>query len=319
MNGIFAFLLAVLIYPGVAAAVLAATALTWTRAAGRAFVTRATVENPVRAIRGLRSALDRDALIPDGAAPRIVAALSLAAIILPLLALILLPVPGNPLVSVIGMTGDLAAEAGLLLGLPVLRLCLGWALPSPYTRLAADRAARNLAGAVVVLALALAATAEQFQTLGLNLAPARTAPATIDIFTRLLALLAAAFVAPLLAHATPTRDGAEDIDLVAGELTELSGADLARFRIGEAIQLAAVAAFFTAVFLLPLFPTVSGAGRAILWILGLIFTAGGIGLWEGYTGGVRASGDRPPLNWWLGLPLLLALLALVAAAWAARG
>src|SRR5689334_16685381 len=178
MNGIFAFLLAVLIYPGVVVAGLAAVALSWTRDAGRAFVTRAAVENPVRAMRGLRGALDRDALIPDGAAPRLAGALSLAAIVLPLLALILLPVPGNPLVSVIGATGDLAAEAGLLLGLPALRLCLGWALPSPYTRLAADRAARNLAGAVVVLALALAASAEQFQSLGLNPAPAHTGPAT---------------------------------------------------------------------------------------------------------------------------------------------
>src|SRR5579859_7092577 len=118
MNGIFAFLLAVLIYPGALAAILTAAALTWTRDAGHAFVTRAAVQNPVRTIRGLRAALDRDALIPDGAAPHIIGTLSLAAIVLPLLALILLPVPGNPLVSVIGMTGDLAAEAGLLLACP---------------------------------------------------------------------------------------------------------------------------------------------------------------------------------------------------------
>jgi hypothetical protein len=93
-------------------------------------------------------------------------------------------------------------------------------------------------------------------------------------------------------------------------------------RVGEAVQLVAVAAFFVAAFVLPLFsqftaPLVHG----LLWIVGLLVVAAGIGLWQGYVASrnrPESEVERPPLTWWLGMPVLLALAALVAAAWAAR-
>jgi hypothetical protein len=107
---------------------------------------------------------------------------------------------------------------------------------------------------------------------------------------------------------------------VAGELSEVNGRDLAVFRLAEAVQLVAVTAFFAAAFVLPLLVTLSASLRDIVWIVVLLVSAAGIGAWEGTRGGhLATTGDKPPLSWWFGLPLVLALFALVLAAWAARG
>ena len=124
----------------------------------------------------------------------------------------------------------------------------------------------------------------------------------------------------MLARATSLRSGEGNGELLGGELAEISGRDLAYFRIGETIQLVAVSALFVAAFILPIFANVHGnVAHGVIWIIGLIVTAAGIGAWEGYSSRQPASPERPPLSWWVGWPVLLALLALVAAAWAARG
>jgi hypothetical protein len=73
------------------------------------------------------------------------------------------------------------------------------------------------------------------------------------------------------------------------------------------------------VFILPIFSSAFGHGRDLLWIAVVILTALGIGAWDGISGNLPSSSERPPLNWWLGLPVLLALLSLVTAAIALRG
>lgn len=323
MNGIFGFVLAVLIYPGVLVALLAAWALTWTRESARGAVTSggtAGLVPPLRTVREVRGTLERDTTAPRGVSSWVLAFGSLMAIVCPLVALILLPAPGNPLVRALGLPADLTAEGALLVGLPVARLVVGWAIPSPYTRLAADRSARLLAGAVVPMVLALAATAEQIGTLALNLAPAKSGPSALELVTRVLAAAAFACALPVLARTSAGREGDGDLELEGGELGELSGRDLASFRIGETLQLVAAAALFIAAFVLPIFATVpDGVGRGVIWVAGLLLTAAGIGAWEGYAKRHPLSADRPPLSWWLGIPLLLSLVALVAAAWASRG
>jgi formate hydrogenlyase subunit 4 len=318
MNGLLAFVLAVLLYPGVVVAFAAAWALSWLRSSSRAVAAREAAPGPLGEVLAVRGALDRDAAAPEGMASWLITLAAGVALLFPLVALILLPVPGNPLVSALGLKGDLALESGLLLGVPFARLLVGWAVPSPYTRLAADRGARLLAGAVVAMALAVTTIAEQFTTLAVPVAQS-SALNTIALITRLLALGAFVFTLPVLARTTPLREGRGDLDLVAGELTEVSARDLAGFRVAEALQLVAVAAVFVAVFVLGLFPTVGGAGRIVIWLVGIVLTVVGIGAWEGYSGRAPASQERPPLNWWLGWPVLVAMLALVAAAWAARG
>jgi formate hydrogenlyase subunit 4 len=170
------------------------------------------------------------------------------------------------------------------------------------------------------MAIALTTSAEQMSALTISTAePSKAVPTTFGLLARLLAAVAFALVLPVLARATALREGQGDIDVVGGELTDMSGHDLACFRVGEALQLVAVSALFVAAFVMPLFATASNnVVRALLWILGILLTAAGIGAWEGFTG-TRAKGEeRPPLSWWLGLPLVIALLALVVAAWAAR-
>jgi len=318
MNGVLGFVLAVLVYPGVLVALVAAWALGWARGSARGVVAGTAAPSPLRAALDVRGAFGRDTITPEGVHPAALVLGSSLAIVCPLVALLLLPVPGNPLVNSVGLTGDLIAEGGLLLGVPVARLLVAWAIPSPLTRLAADRGVRLLAGAVVPMTLALTASAEQLTALTLNSAPVKTALPAIALVTRILAALAFAVTLPVLARTAASGAAEGAIELAGGELNEISGRDLACFRLGEALQLAAVAAFFVAAFVLPIFATVpTGTGRAIIWIAGVLVTAVGIGAWEGYASR-RPSGSRAPLSWWMEIPLLLALLALVAAAWASR-
>lgn len=319
MNGIIAFILAVLLYPGVIAAGIAAVALTWARDSARAVIGRGRFAPPLSLVEELRSTFARDSLLPSGTVGWVLMLVSSVAPLFPLVALIFLPLPGNPLVSALGLTGDLIVEGGLLLGLPLMRLLIGWSTPSPYTRLAADRDVRLLAGAALPMIFALTASAEQVANLGLVTEPSKSSLTVLPFIARLLAAVAFALTLPVLARVTAMRDDEGDIDLVAGELTELGGRDLACFRIAEALQLVAVAGLFTAAFVLPLFATLpNGVTRNVFWLLSIVLTALGIGAWEGISPRTVSREDRPPLSWWLGIPLLVALLALVAAAWATR-
>jgi formate hydrogenlyase subunit 4 len=314
--------LAILVYPGLLVALIAAWILSAVRGAAHGALQGSPNPGPLRLLGELRAEWQQDAVVPEGIAPALLTLGTWMAVLAPLLALILLPVPGNPVLAPLGLTGDLVAEGALLLGLPLARLLLGWAIPSPYTRLAADRDARLLVGAVVPLALALAASAEQVSVLGFTIAPTGAWPPTFALVARILAAAAFACTLPVLARVTALREGGSDGELVAGELTELSGRDLLAFRVGEGLQLVAAAAVFVAAFLLPILTVVKGAiGQGVVWLVGVLLTAVGIGLWEGWRAslGRRAREvERPPLTWWLGLPALLALAALVAAAWASR-
>jgi formate hydrogenlyase subunit 4 len=320
MNGVLATILAALVYPGLLVALLAALLLSWGRASVRAAVSRAPVPDPLGEAREVRGALERDTIIPDTLGGWVTGFASTAALLLPLVALVLLPVPGNPLVSSLGLTGDLAAEGGLLLGVPLLRLFVGWAVPSPYTRLTADRDARLLAGALLPLVLGLTAIAEEVATTQLTGDAARSPLQPIAFVARLLAALAVACALPVLARVTALGSGGAGTETPGGELGELSGADLARFRLAETLQLAAVAAVFTAAFVLPLFPTVTDGGRYALWVVGIVVVALGLGAWDAISARrAPIAEERPPLSWWVGWPALVGLIALVAAAWATRG
>ncbi len=318
MSAVFSFLLAVLIYPGLLVALLAAVALAWVRESARGALSGTSLTNPLRGFAELRTEFGRDSAVPEGIQPGLITAGTLAAVIFPVLALVLLPVPGNRLVSSLGFTGDLALEGALLLALPVTRLLLGWVMPSPYTRLAADRGVRMLAGAALPMALAIAANLQQFSTLSLTRSLSGTNTA-LGLVAFVLAAAAFAWVIPALAHFTPLRQSEGELDSMAGELSELSGRDLAFFRMGEALQLVATGAFFVAVFLLPIFSAARGAGLALVWIGGILLAALLAGAADAFRSRSLTQRQESPLDWWSGFPLLLALAALVASAWATRG
>lgn len=320
MNGVLAAVLAILIYPGILAALAAAWILAWVRDAARAALAGASPSSPLSGLSDLRTALARDTTTPAGGPTLAVTLAAILGIAAPVAALVLLPVPGNPLVRSLGLTGDLAVEGALLLGLPFARLFAGWAMPSPFARLAADRGARLLAGYALPMILALMALSQQVSSLKLSVADASaTAPLPLlALLARVLAAVAFACCLPALAHATALREPRGSLDGADSELTDLSGFDLAIFRIAEALQLVAASAFFVAAFILPLVVTAAANLRIALWPIVLIVTAAGIGGWEALRGQQSQQGDKPPLSWWFGFPLLLALFALVLAAWAAR-
>ncbi len=368
LNPIVEVVVAALIYPGVVVALIAAGILAWVR--GTAQQTLAHSGTAAGGLAALRAAWGEEAQLPAGVYEPLLNAGAIAAVVFPLLALILLPVPGNPLTYTLGLGGDLAAGAGLLLGVPLVRLLLGWLVPSHYTRASADRGARLLAGAALPMGLALAATAEQMGSLRLDIAPQGASLPLISLLARVLAALAFACVLPVLARvmvpqalvkaAAAAReapeavetDGADETDAAEGAESaedagdvedlddgeddeaeapavgaslnelELTGRDAVMLRVGEALQLVAVSAFFIAAFVLPLFSQFTAPlVHWLLWIVGLLVVAAGIGLWQGYVASQNrpeSEVERPPLTWWLGMPVLLALAALVAAAWAAR-
>ncbi len=336
MSAIPGFLVAVLIYPGVLVALLAAWALSWVRGALRGAVNGDQAPTAFGEARAWRSLFAGASGIPEGVHPVAVALGTTLALVFPLLALILLPVPGNPLATALGLTGDLAAEGALLLGLPLARLFVGWAIPSPYPRLAADRGARLLAGAILPIALALTAGAQVLGARTLATLPVSALPGFI-LLTLALCVVAFACALPVLARITPLHAGEPDMETLGGELSELSGRDLAFFRVGEALQLVACAALLVVAFVLPLvagwLPGLSHAigglikntavadalARGLVLLVGVALVAAGVGAWDGLHNRLPASEDRPPLSWWFGLPILLGMAALVAAAWATRG
>jgi formate hydrogenlyase subunit 4 len=322
MNGVVGFVVALLLYPGIVAAVAAAWLLTFARESTRAALGAGTQPRLFGAVAETRALFARDGVAPAGLAPLVAALIPVLAVALPLVALIALPIPGNPLIQAFGLGGDLALEGGLLLAVPFLRLLLGWATPSAYTRQAADRGAHTLAGAILPLVLAISAIAQQVNGLELGLADQHsTTPLTIAaLLTRVLAALAFVCCLPVLARATAVREGEATPTLMGNELSEASGRDLALFRIAEALQLVAVVAFFAAAFVLPLLTTATPGVRIAAWIAAPILAAAGIGAWEA----VRAAqanpkSEQPPISWWFGLPLLIGLFALVFASFAARG
>ena len=320
MNGALEFALAALVYPGVVAALLAAWALGWARDAAREVARGNRTPRLLSSVAAIRGMFSRETLVPAGVSP---AALSLGvtlAVAAPFAALVALPLPGNPLTQAVGLRGDLIAEAGLLLGLPLGRLLIGWATPSPYTRLAADRGARLLAGAVAPLILGLTAMAQVRGTLTLWDATATVGQAPFTTLALLLAGMAFLVALPALAAGSTVRLGAGSSETLAGETAELSGHDLAFLLIGEALQLVACAALFVVVFVAPLVATFQLAlARGVVEVVAAVAVAAGLGYWEGRRGRPPVEADRPPLSWWAGVPMLTALVSLVLAAWATRG
>lgn len=320
MTTFLAIVLAVLVYPGLLAAGVAAWLFVWMRDSVRGVVGGTPASAPAHVLGEVRGAFARETVTPNGVSDWVVSGLTSMMLVAPLLALALLPLPGNPLASALGWQGDLALEAALLLVVPVARVMLAWVIPAASTRLAGDRAARQLVGLAAPMVFALASSAQLSESLLANHAPLQSAPSAVAVIALILAAAAFAGVLPALARSTSVERESDFAELGAGALSEISGRDYAIARLGEYFQLAAAAAVFVTVFLQPFFRAVAvGTGRGILWVVAILLTVVGIGLWEGLRSRFETARDTSLLAWWSGWPLLLSLGALVVAAWALRG
>jgi formate hydrogenlyase subunit 4 len=319
VNPLLSLALAVLVYPGLLAALVAAGVLGWVRSSARGALSGSGARNPLVGLGELRVAFRRESLTPDGVHPSVITLLTATRLICPVLALIMLPVPGNPVVATLGLPGDLAAAGALLLGVPLARLALGWAIPSASTRLAADGEARLLAGAALPAAFGLTSASQLADSLLPATNAANVQNNALLIVAAVLSAAAFACAMPVLARSTALRQDDSAADATDGDGSVLTGQDLVYARVAEALQLVAVSGLFVAAFVLPplrsLPPSVN---RTLLWVIATILTAAGIGAWEGMSGQMKAGDERPPLSWWLGIPVLLGLASLVATAWATR-
>ena len=320
MNSALGFALAAFIFPGILAALVIALALGWARALARNAIERQPTTGPLSDIGAMRNLFARETYAPVGVSQFALSLGVTVAVLAPLTALLLLPLPANALVRSIGLQGDLLVEVALLLGLPLARLFLGWIIPSPFARLAADRDARLLAGVGLPLVLGITALAQAHGALTLSDAATTQGQYPFNYLAVGLAAVAFLCALPALAARSTLLSSDKSAELVAGEATDLSGHDLALLRIGEAIQLVACAAFFALAFVSPFITRITNpVAHGVALLIAAILVAAGLGAWEGRFGQRPEGEERPPLSWWVGVPTLIALAALVAAAWATRG
>ena len=277
------------------------------------------VSDPLAFPGAVRTAFDKEGIAPAGVFAPAITVTTLVAVVCPLLALIFLPLPGNPMVSAVGLQGDIIAAGASC------SPCRWRASSLAGSRLHPIRASQPTGTpgcwlAQLSAALALTAIAQTFVSLRLDTITTPASVPMIILITRALAAAAFACALPVLARATTLQQVEYDTPLPSSELGEISGRHLALFRVGEALQLVAVAAVFVSVFIMPLVSGVTNTGlRYLIWALAIIAVAVGVALWDALRRQAIERAERPPVTWWLGIPVRLALAQLVAAAWAGRG
>lgn len=321
MNEVLAIIIALLVYPGVIFALLAAGIFGWVRGAARALAVGWEGSAPLIAPREFGRRLRQGSNVPEGVYAPALQVLPIFAAVAPLLVLVLLPLPGNVAVGK-GYSLDIAAAGALLLGMPLARTALGWIIPSPYTRIAAMRSLRRLLGYLVPMSLALAVVAILSGSLQVSIIASGAMPFTIHqpvyaTAARIVAGLAYAISLPALVRLTPLREGQGSLDLVGSELTELSGRELLVMRVAEWLQLVAALALGIALFVLPFFHTDLARGLIGLGIA-LVVTAL-LGLWEGIgTRMLWRDEIAPPYTVWISTPSLVGIFAVLLLIFAQR-
>src|SRR5262249_59118173 len=97
MNAVIGVLLAIIVYPGLLVALLAASALTWGRTSVFGAAQGRPVSDPLAFPGPVRTAFDKERIAPAGAFAPAITVAPLPPSPYPLLTLPLLPLPANPL------------------------------------------------------------------------------------------------------------------------------------------------------------------------------------------------------------------------------
>ncbi len=323
MNIVVAIIISGLVYPGLIFALVAAVIFGWIRATSRTVAQGAANTAPRLSFRAISRRWQQTSTTPEGVAPFIVQALPVLAVVCPVLVLMFLPLPANRGLGTGSYTADIVALGALLLGMPIVRIVLGWAIPSPYTQLAAMRSARQIMGYVLPLALALAVAAALGLATRIDVASVHEVVVhgkgeSFANIARVIAGLTYAACLPALARITPLRNGRDAIELAGSELTELSGRELLLMSIAEWVQFVAAIGLGIALFVLPFF---QGDGpRAIAALVSGVVIAAVLGVWEGaITPRIRPREDlMPPVAVWFNTPTFLGIVAVLVVVFAQR-
>lgn len=226
--------------------------------------------------------LGKTTSLPGGAESGGLRALAAIGVIAPLLALILMPLPGNATIGTANTTDDLLAVLLLLL-LPALTpFFLGELQASPYARRAAQSNLLRSAGWTALTLLSALAVAAQRGVLDLGVIGAtQTHPTTASLVLDIVAGLIFWFCLPALIP--PARWGLfrGDLTFIAGPYTDLTGADLALLLLSAALQRVAAGSFLALIFILPFAPG-NPVARVLIYLTTLLLS----GLWVGLAGGI---------------------------------
>ncbi len=280
MNLVLGYFISLLLYPGGLFALVAGWLLYWLR---EALAERRRGEPMPRLLQPAQDVfklLGKSASFPAHS-EALARGVPLLVALSPLVALVLIPVPGNSAFRTGTTTGDLLAVVFLLL-LPALApFVLGQLIRSPLARIAAARATRRtlvLMGGILLSTLAVAAQrgALDLSILALQQARPTAASVTVDALAGLLFCVCL----PALLARRPWGWFQHDLELIAGPFTDLAGADLALVQLGALAQQVAALSLLAVLYILPFVPGGTAAQVAV-YLATLLLGAALVGLARG--------------------------------------
>ncbi|HEY7347974.1 MAG TPA: NADH-quinone oxidoreductase subunit H [Ktedonobacterales bacterium] len=277
MNIILRYAITILLYPGGMFALLAGWVLLWLAGSLSARWRGIRGTSLLQPARDFFKLLNKTTSLPIGAETG-VRLIPLLAVVAPLLALVLLPLPGNLAADSSTTSGDLLAVLFLLL-LPALApVFLGNLLASPYGRVAAQRAVRRAALLAALLLLSALAIAAQRGSLSLALLTTpQSHPSAANIILDALAGLIFLLCLPALIPQPAWGIFQSSPELIAGPYTDLTGADLALMQLSATLQQIAAASLLASLFILPYVPGGSLA-QVVVYLITLLLSSLVIGL-----------------------------------------
>lgn len=253
MTTVGAFLLAVLVWPGLIAGALLSWTYLW---AGRKLTARLQGrQGPpfFQPFFDFVKLAGKHTIVPAGVNRAMFYGLPAVAVIAVVFALALLPLPGNALPS---FSGDLILVVYLLEMPAICMVLAGYASRSLYGQVSASREAVMLLGYNLPFLAAVVALAMQAGSF--ELAEIAATPWTP---VHLLAAVAFLIAVPARMRSNPFSIPNAEQEIVAGATTEYNGLPLALFELAHGLELVGLVGLFTVLF----FPTIIGGGLGLIW------------------------------------------------------
>lgn len=248
-----AFLLAVLVWPGLIVGALLSWTYLW---AGRKLTARLQGrQGPpfFQPFFDFVKLAGKQTIVPTGVNRTMFYGLPAVAVIAVVFALALLPLPGNALPS---FSGDLILVVYLLEMPAICMVLAGYASRSLYGQVSASREAVMLLGYNLPFLAAVVALAIQVGSF--DLAQIAAAPWTP---VHILAAIAFLLAVPARMRSNPFSIPNAEQEIVAGAMTEYNGLPLALFELAHGLELVGLVGLFAVLF----FPSIISGGLGLVW------------------------------------------------------